>query len=140
MSDVIKLCDISRQTAYNYKAIYDDVYGLSLKQSQVTQSSDSNIAKDTPKAKAKLHKITKHAKELGLTLAIYDEGIEKISYKQLNEVLDQLRFGTGDVKVSIRRKQYVVEVAIDNQELDLYLLSREDYERKYGYDLYDDEH
>lgn len=140
MSDVIKLCDISRQTAYNYKAIYDDVYGLSLKQSQATQSSDSNIAKDTPKAKAKLHKITECAKKLGLTVDIYDEGIENISYNQLNEILDQLQFGTGDVLVSIRRKQYVVEVVIDNKELDVYLLSREDYENKYGYDIYDEEH
>ena len=140
MSDVIKLCDISRQTAYNYKAIYDDVYGTNNKQSQVAQPSDSNKVATRPQANTKLHKIKQQAKELGLTLSIYDEGIEKISYKQLDEVLDQLRFGTGDVKVSIGRKQYVVEVEIDNQELDLYLLSREDYESKYGCDLYDEEY
>lgn len=31
MSDVIKICDISRQTAYNYKSIYDEVYGMNTK-------------------------------------------------------------------------------------------------------------
>lgn len=111
-----------------------------IEQSKATQSSDGNNVATTPKAKTKLHKITERAKELGLTLSIYDEGIENLSYKQLNEVLDQLRFGTGDVKVSIRRKQYVVEVVIDDNELDLYLLSRDEYESKYGYDLYDEEH
>ena len=109
-------------------------------QSQATQSSDGNNVATIPKAKTKLHKITERSNELSLTVAIYDEGIENISYNQLNEILDQLQFGTGDVLVSIRRKQYVVEVVIDNKELDLYLLSREDYENKYGYDIYDEEH
>lgn len=111
-----------------------------VEQSKATQSSDGNNVATTPKAKTKLHKITECARNLGLTVAIYDEEIEKISNKQLDEVLDQLRFGTGDVKVSIKRKKYIVEVVIDNNELDLYLLSREDYESKYGYDLYDEEY
>lgn len=42
--------------------------------------------------------------------------------------------------MSLRRKQYVVEVVTNDKELDLYLLSREDYENKYGYDIYDEEH
>ena len=85
MSDVIKLCDISRQTAYNYKSIYDEAYGVNIKQSQATQSSDVTNSSTTSRAKTKLHRITEYAKELGLTLSIYDEGIENISYKQLNE-------------------------------------------------------
>lgn len=109
-------------------------------QSKATQSSDNNDTKDTLKANTKLHKITQQAKELGLTIGLYDESIENMSLKQLDEVLDQLRFGTGDVKVSIKRRQYVVEVVIDNSELDLYLLTRDEYESKYGYDLYDQEH
>lgn len=140
MSDVIKLCDISRQTAYNYKAIYDDVYGTNNKQSQVTQSSDANNVATTPKANTKLHKITERANALGLTIGLYDESIENMSLKQLDEVLDQLEFGTGDVLISIRRKQYVLEVVIDANELDLHLLSREEYENKYGRDVYEEEH
>lgn len=140
MSDVIKLCDISRQTAYNYKAIYDDVYGTNNKQSQVTQSSDANNVATTPKANTKLHKITERANALGLTIGLYDESIENMSLKQLDAVLDQLEFGTGDVLISIRRKQYVLEVVIDANELDLHLLSREEYENKYGRDVYEEEH
>ncbi len=144
--EVWTLCGISRNSYYKYKReILQELNEHSIliqeaNESSDAQSSDVTNGSTRPQVNTKLHKVTEHAKELGLTLAIYDEGIEKISYKQLNEVLDQLRFGTGDVKVSIRRKQYVVEVAIDNQELDLYLLSREDYESKYGYDLYEDEH
>ena len=54
-------------------------------QSQATQSSDGNNVVTIPKAKTKLHKITERANELSLTVAIYDEGIENISYNQLNE-------------------------------------------------------
>ena len=144
--EVWTLCGISRNSYYKYKReILKELDEQSILIQEVnkvddTQSSDVTNSSTTSRAKTKLHRITEYAKELGLTVAIYDEGIENISYKQLNEILDQLRFGTGDVKVSIRRKQYVVEVVIDNQELDLYLLSREDYESKYGYDLYDEEH
>lgn len=138
MSDVIKLCDISRQTAYNYKAIYDQVYGTNNKQSQATQSSDDNTI--TPQVNTKLHKITERANALALTVAAYDEGIENVSLKQLDEVLNQLEFGSGDVKVSIRRKQYVVEVVIDDNELYLHLLTRDYYKNKYGYDIYEEEH
>ena len=140
MSDVIKLCDISRQTAYNYKAIYDEVYGTNNKPSQATQSSDGNNVDTTSQPNTKLHKITERANELGLTVVSYDESIENVSLKQLDAVLDQLEFGTGDIKVSIRRKQYVLEVVIDDNELDLHLLSRDDYKNKYGYDLYEEEH
>lgn len=74
MSDVIKLCDISRQTAYNYKAIYDEVYGTNTKQLQVTQSSDIENVVIKSQPNTKLHKITERANELGLTVETYDEG------------------------------------------------------------------
>ncbi|MDO4927349.1 MAG: hypothetical protein Q3980_17055, partial [Turicibacter sp.] len=88
----------------------------------------------------KLHKITEHANSLGLTVATYDESIENMSLKQLDEVLEQFEFGSGDIKVSIRRKQYVLEVVIDANELDLHLLTRDDYKNKYGRDIYEEEH
>ena len=137
-ADIDNKYGISKSTLYRAIKKHQAEQIKVVEQLKATQSSDSNDAKDIPQANTKLNKITQQAKELGLTVAIYDEGIEKVSNKQLNEVLDQLRFGTGDVKVSIRRRQYVVEVVIDNNELDLYLLTRDEYESKYGYDLYDE--
>lgn len=93
-----------------------------------------------PQPNIKLHKITELANTLGLTVASYDEGIEKLPYNQPNEVLDQLDFGSGNVKVLIRRKQYVLEVVIDDNKLDLHLLARDEYKNKYGRDIYKEEH
>lgn len=136
MSDVIKLCDISRQTAYNYKTIYDEVYSTNNKQSQATKSTHQEEAK----VNTKLNKLQERANSLGLTITSYDNRIENVSYNQLNEVLDQLEFDSGDIKVSIKRKQYVIEVVIDDNEIDLHLLTRDEYENKYGRDLYEEEH
>lgn len=144
--EVWTLCGISRNSYYKYKReILQELDEQSILIKEVnkvddTQSSDGNNVATTPKGNTKLHKITERANTLGLTVATYDEGIENVSLKQLDAVLDQLEFGTGDIKVSIRKKQYVVEVVIDDNELDLYLITREEYENKYGCDVYEEEH
>ncbi len=144
--EVWTLCGISRNSYYKYKReILQELDEQSLLIQEVSeisgaQSSVITHVAITPKANTKLSKLQERANSLDLIITSYDERIETVPYNQLNEILDQLQFGTGDVLVSIRRKQYVVEVVIDNKELDLYLLSREDYENKYGYDIYDEEH
>ena len=144
--EVWTLCGISRNSYYKYKReILRELDEQSILIQEVnkvddTQSSDVKNVATTPKANTKLHKITERANTLGLIVATYDEGIENVSLKQLDAVLDQLEFGTGDIKVSIRKKQYVVEVVIDDNELDLYLITREEYENKYGRDVYEEEH
>ena len=126
------LCGISRNSYYKYKReILQELDEQSILIQEVNedaQSSDANNVATTSRANTKLHKITERANALGLTIGLYDESIENMSLKQLDAVLDQLEFGTGDVLISIRRKQYVLEVVIDANELDLHLLSREDYE------------
>lgn len=142
--EVWTLCGISRNSYYKYKReILQELDEQSILIQEVNedaQSSDANNVATTSRANTKLHKITERANALGLTIGLYDESIENMSLKQLDAVLDQLEFGTGDVLISIRRKQYVLEVVIDANELDLHLLSREDYESKYGRDIYDEEH
>lgn len=142
--EVWTLCGISRNSYYKYKReILQELDEQSILIQEVNedaQSSDANNVATTSRANTKLHKITERANALGLTIGLYDESIENMSLKQLDAILDQLEFGTGDVLISIRRKQYVLEVVIDANELDLHLLSREDYESKYGRDIYDEEH
>ena len=142
--EVWTLCGISRNSYYKYKReILQELDEQSILIQEVNedaQSSDANNVATTSRANTKHHKITERANALGLTIGLYDESIENMSLKQLDAVLDQLEFGTGDVLISIRRKQYVLEVVIDANELDLHLLSREDYESKYGRDIYDEEH
>ncbi len=142
--EVWTLCGISRNSYYKYKReILQELDEQSILIQEVNedaQSSDVTDSSTTPQANTKLYKIAERANALGLTIGLYDESIENMSLKQLDAVLDQLEFGTGDVLISIRRKQYVLEVVIDANELDLHLLSREDYESKYGRDIYDEEH
>ena len=142
--EVWTLCGISRNSYYKYKREIlkelDEQSILIQEVNEDAQSSDANNVATTSRANTKLHKITERANALGLTIGLYDESIENMSLKQLDAVLDQLEFGTGDVLISIRRKQYVLEVVIDANELDLHLLSREEYENKYGRDVYEEEH
>lgn len=137
-ADIDNKYGISKSTLYRaMKKRQAEQIGV-IGQSQVTQSSDGNNV--AHQANTKLHKITERANALGLTVTTYDEDVENVPHKHLDEVLNQLEFGSGDVLVSIRRKQYVLEVVIDDNELDLHLLSRDEYKNKYGRDLYDEEH
>lgn len=125
----------SRTTLYKYIKLYEDVDG-----SKSNKAIEPIEVYSISKANTKLYKIQERANSLGLTVATYDERIENVSYNQLDEILDQLEFGSGDIKVSIRRKQFIIEVVIDDNEVDLHLLSRDEYENKYGRDLYEEEH
>lgn len=144
--EVWTLCGISRNSYYKYKReILQELDEQSLLIQEVSeisgaQSSVITHVAITPKANTKLSKLQERANSLDLIITSYDERIENVPYNQLDEVLDQLEFGSGDIKVSIRRKQYVVEVVIDDNEVDLHLLSRVEYENKYGRDLYEEEH
>ena len=66
-------------------------------------------------------------------IGIYDNRIESIPFNQLNKVLDQLEFGSGDVEVSISKQQLIVEVKIDDNEIDLKMLNHQEFESNYGY-------
>ncbi len=127
----------SRTTLYKYIKLYEDENEG--KSTKVIERSKVNNDSPTLKANVNFDKLQEHAHQLGLTIGIYDKKIENVSLKQLKEVLDQLEFGSGDIKVSIRKKQYVIEVVIDDSEVDLHILAREEYINKYGRDIYEEE-
>lgn len=76
--------------------------------------------------------ITKLIKKQGMVLGCWDKEMEKISKNELKRVLDKIGYGSTDVHIKIRRKDYVVEVSEVDNECDFKLLSRATYEDLYG--------
>lgn len=74
------------------------------------------------------------AKE-NLNIGYYDESIDKVSVKELEErVLPNVCEGHTDLVVKIRGQQYVVEVTTVDNEVDLMLYSKVEYMEKYGWE------
>lgn len=71
-------------------------------------------------------------------IGCYDENMEKLNAANLKKVLDAIKdeyFSDTDVEVFINRKRYVVEIVTEGlDEVDFYVLSKEDYMDKYGYE------
>lgn len=69
---------------------------------------------------------------LGYELGCYNDGVERISKKELAKVLEALEQEHTDIIISIRKKQYVVEVATVDNEKDLNIRTLDDYVSEFG--------
>lgn len=69
---------------------------------------------------------------LGYELGCYSDGIDKLPKKELFKVLNALEEDYIDVPVMIRRRSYMIEVCTVDNEKDLVLLSKDEYEDRYG--------
>lgn len=69
-------------------------------------------------------------------LGCYDELLDKITRAQLAKVIDELWQEYTDVKISINRKPYVVEIETIEGEKDFTVLTKEEYVSRYGEDTY----
>lgn len=73
-----------------------------------------------------------------MKLAGYPDQMEKMNYNNLKLVLESLDLGDStDVDVHINRKKYVVEIVYIDKEIDLILLTREEYISRYGDERYE---
>ena len=66
----------------------------------------------------------------GLKIGCYHNGIDKLTKRQVDRVLQHL--DTGDVIVYIAKRRHVVEKAVVDNELDLSIQTTSDYEGQYG--------
>lgn len=73
-------------------------------------------------------------KETGVkfSLGCWDKNIEKVSKKELKKVIDGITGDSTDVDVCIRKKLYVVEISMCNNEIDFNLLTQKEYLSRYG--------
>ena len=81
-----------------------------------------------------VERIENLVKETGMKfcLGYWDKDIEKVSKKELKKVVDSIYGDSIDVDVCIRKKLYVVEISMCNNEIDFNLLTQEEYISRYG--------
>lgn len=81
-------------------------------------------------------KIEQVASKDGLIIGCWDNAIESLSQKELKKVLENV-LHQCDTDVQVRRKKYVVEIDIVDNEVDLSMITKDDYIDRYGNDRYE---
>lgn len=66
------------------------------------------------------------------SLGCWDKNIEKISKKELKKVIDSICGDSTDVDIYIRKKLYVLQISIVDNEIDFNLLTKDEYISRYG--------
>lgn len=90
--------------------------------------------------KPKINKdiIENKVKKLGYEIGCYNEDIDKISSKELKNVLDALEQEHTDIRIKVRKKEFVVEIATVDNEKDLNMKTLEEYISLYGDEILED--
>jgi len=81
-------------------------------------------------------KIQNEAQKHDLTIGCWDDKLESLTQKELKKVLENLQY-QEDTDVSIKRKPHVVEIDIVDNEVDLKILTKEEFINRYGDERYD---
>lgn len=83
-------------------------------------------------------KIQKVAHEFGATIGCYDKLLDSLTKKELDKVLGSIEF-QNDTDVSIKRKKYVVEIDVVENEVDFSVLTKEEFINRYGNERWDND-
>ena len=79
--------------------------------------------------------ITKAVKEAGAKIGCYDKEVNRLDKKALEKVIDMIPYkDSTDIDVIHNGTNYVIEMESVDNEIDLYIISLEDYNNKYGTD------
>lgn len=76
--------------------------------------------------------ILKELIKQGYKLGCWDNKINKVSKKELKRIVDSLGYGSCDIHLIINKKDFVAEVNEVDGEYDFSLVSRKEYENRYG--------
>ena len=76
-------------------------------------------------------KIEKRCAKHNFKIGCYDNKLEQLSDYSLRKVLENIQYST-DVRVSINRKPYIVEIDEVDGEIDFNVLSLKEYESRFG--------
>lgn len=76
--------------------------------------------------------VEKRVAELGYKIGCWDKDVENLSRYSLNKVLRYLDEEYTDVLVDFNKEKYIIEIATVDDEKDLCMISKKDYEKKYG--------
>jgi hypothetical protein len=76
--------------------------------------------------------IEKKLMSIGFSLGTYDSKIDKLSKEELVKILNNIEYGSTDIWVILDRNEYVVEIYHVDNEIDLKLISTNEYAKTYG--------
>lgn len=74
---------------------------------------------------------------LNLSLGIYNNLVEKMTKKSFDNVIEEIKFlSSTDVDVRINRKDYVTEISVFDDIIDINILTKDEYINLYGDERY----
>lgn len=77
-------------------------------------------------------KLTKAINGMGYELGCYRNAIESLAPNQLKKILEGVKYGNTDIKVSMKRTPHIVEISYVDNEIDFNIMTLSDYENQYG--------
>ena len=88
-----------------------------------------------------VERIEELIKETGVNfcLGCWDKNIEKISKKEINTAVGSIYGDSTDVDIYIRKKLYVLQISVVDDEIDFNLLTQEEYISRHGSERWEDE-
>lgn len=83
-------------------------------------------------------RLIKTISQFGYSLSIYDHAIDKLNTKMINKITNSFMGDSTDIDVTLNRKPYVVEMFVVDNEVDITMLTKEQYIDRYGNERWED--
>ena len=77
-------------------------------------------------------RLIKTISQFGYSLSIYDHIIDKLSSRMINKITNSFMGDSTDIDVTLNRKPCVVEMSVVDNEVDITMLTKEQYITRYG--------
>ena len=77
-------------------------------------------------------RLIKTISQFGYSLSIYDHAIDKLNTKMINKIIKSFMGDSTDIDVTLNRKPCVVEMSVVDDEVDITMLTKEQYINRYG--------
>lgn len=91
------------------------------------------------KTRTNKQKISSFLKSSNLSLGIYDDRIDKLSKSNVETIIQNVENAPTDLDIAIDNKVFVLEISEVDSEIDMQLISKEDYISRYGSERWDEE-
>lgn len=77
-------------------------------------------------------RLIKTISQFGYSLSICDHAIDKLSSRMINKIIKSFMGDSTDIDVTLNRKPCVVEMSVVDDEVDITMLTKEQYIDRYG--------
>lgn len=82
-------------------------------------------------------RLIKTISQFGYSLSIYNHTIDKLSSRMINKIIKSFMGDSTDIDVTLNRKPCVVEMSVVDNEVDITILTKEQYIDRYGNERWD---